>query len=301
MALVRWHAREACSPVELFSQVVVNGLTLGGMLALMAVGLTLIFGILRVVNLAHGELFMVGAYASFFFTHDVGLPYLLTIPISALMAAALATLLYFVVFRRFVGNLLGGAVASIALSVMLQSANALVFTGGQPKPVITPLTQVLEVGPVLISTQRFLVAVCGFAVMLALFLFMSRSRIGRAMRAVTQHQYGALVQGVNFTVVSAAAFALGGGLAGLAGGLMAPLSTLGPSMGLNPLLASFVIVILGGMGSIGGAALAALIIGLQQSAVGTYWSPELSGVVSFALAFAILVVRPTGLFGKAPA
>ena len=287
--------------MELFSQVVVNGLTLAGMLALMAVGLTLIFGILRVVNLAHGELFMVGAFASFFLTHDLDFPYLLSVPLAGLTGAAFGALLYFLVFRRFVGNLLGGAVASIALSVMLQSANALVFTGAQPRTVITPLTQVFEVGPAQFSSQRFLVAVSGFVVMLALFLFMKRSRIGRAMRAVTQHQYGALVQGVNFTVVSAAAFALGGGLAGLAGGLMAPLSTLGPTMGLNPLLASFVIVILGGMGSIGGAALAALIIGLQQSAVGTYWSPELSVVVSFALAFVILVVKPTGLFGRVPA
>jgi branched-chain amino acid transport system permease protein len=278
-------------------QVGFNGVSFGASLALVAVGLTLVFGILRIVNFAHGVMFMLGAYVTYYMTTSLGLGYFVAVVGAGIALGLFGILLDLVIFRRFRGLLLEGAIAAIALALLIESL-ALVVFGGVAKHVESPFANsVVDIGGVRLVGQRLFVIGAAAVLIFALAWFVGATRHGRALRAVQQDPEVARLQGIDVDRMTVLAFAIGGALAGLAGALIAPDQLLFPSMGETPLLLAFVVIIVGGMGSVGGALVAALAVGILQSAVSTYWIPQAASWTSFALALAILTVRPQGLFG----
>lgn len=262
----------------------------------MSIGLTLIFGIIRVVNFAHGVLFMLGAYATLYITETWGLHYFLALALVPLILGALGVLLELAIFRRFRGLLLEGAVVAIAVALLVENLSWQVFSS-VPKKVEGPFDGSFRIAGVIIGTHRLFVVVIALLLILALRAFVESTQVGRGMRALQQDPYAATLQGIPVSRLSALAFGIGAALAGGAGALMAPLQLLLPSMGSTPLLFSFVVIILGGMGSIMGALVASLIVGLVQSTVSTYWSPPAAVGLSFLIAMVILLFKPRGLFG----
>jgi branched-chain amino acid transport system permease protein len=279
-------------------QVVFNGLSFGATLALIALGLTLVFGILRIVNFAHGVLFMVGAYTTYFVVETLGVSYFVAILAAAAASSALAVLLAVTVFRRFQGLLLEGAIAAITLALFLEGAAILVFKA-VPRNVHGPFNGVVDVGGLHLVVHRLFIIAVAVGVVALLQVFVARSAQGRALRAVQQDPFVARLQGISVNRTMVLTFALGGALAGVAGALVAPEQVLLPTMGTAPLQLAFVIVILGGLGSVKGGLIASVLIGLMQSSVATYWTPEAATWTSFILALAILTFRPTGLYGHA--
>ena len=277
-------------------QIVINGLAMGASLALVSIGLTLIFSILRVTNFAHGVLYMLGAYTIVYLSGVLGWNYFVALIVAGIVLALVGLILEVALFSRFHGKLLEGAVMAIGVALFIEAAAWIVF-GGNPKSAPAPFPGVWNLGGIILHKHRiFVMAASAFLVGL-LYLFVGYSRYGRAMRAMQQNAYAASLQGIDVGRISILTFMIGGALAGLAGGLMAPLQMMLPNMGSAPLLLAFVVIILGGMGSVGGALLAAIFIGMVQSVVISLWTPQLALGVSFFLAMLILLVRPKGLFG----
>jgi branched-chain amino acid transport system permease protein len=282
----------------LLVQVVLNGLTAGAMLALMSIGLTLIFGILGVVNFVHGVIFMLGAYITIYFTAELGMNYFVSIMLACVLGAILGVVLEAAFFRRFRGKVLEGAVFAVALALSLEALAFEIF-GGAPRGVQTPLPGVINVAGLIVNKHRLLVVAAALLLVLGLYWFVRSSRYGRAMRAVQQDAYAARLQGIEDSRIAVLTFAIGAALAAVAGGLVAPLQLALPDMGTTPLLLAFVVIIVGGMGSISGAFWAAVLIGLVQSAVTTFWSPQAVIGVTFFIAMLMLALRPTGIAGHA--
>jgi branched-chain amino acid transport system permease protein len=280
-----------------FVQVLVNGVILGAFFSLMAVGLTLIFGVLRVINFTHGVMFMLGAYGTWYAT-DRGVPYLGAVVVAALGVAVLGGVIEVAVLRRFRGLLIEGAVVAIALSILIQNLTNEVIPLA-PQAVDSPFGGTLDAGGVIVAWHRLFLFGAACVLIAGLAVFVRRTATGRAMRALQENPYAAELQGVRADVIAPIVFAIGGGLAGLAGGLIAPVQQLLPGIGDAPLLASFVVVVLGGLGSVAGTLVAAMLIGLTQSAATTYWTGPAAIALSFLLAIAVLVVRPNGLRGNA--
>jgi branched-chain amino acid transport system permease protein len=278
------------------AQVVVNGVAYAASLALVAIGLTLVFGVLRVVNFAHGALFMLGAYATYYVTSSFGWSYYAAIVASGVIIGIFTAIVAISLFSRYRGLLLEGAVMSIALALLIENLGWLGF-GANPQTVNSPLDTVVDIGGVHVVWQRVLIIVVTAVLLGVLQLFVKRGRLGRALRAVQQDDHAARLQGIKVNQVVVLTFAIGGVLAGVAGALVAPTQALLPSMGEEPLLLAFVVIIVGGMGSIPGAVIASVVLGMTESTVSTYWTEQAATWLSFLLVIFVLTVRPRGLLG----
>lgn len=281
----------------MISQIILNGFVLGATIALMAIGFTLIFGILRVVNFWHGEAYMFGAVLIFFLREQHGVNYVLAVAIAVAAVALLGLVSDQTIMRRFRGDLMGGVIATIALYLLFQNGMWYIF-GGRPRGVSSVLTGNITILGTSISAGRLLVVIASFIAIAALGLFINRTKLGKKMRAVQQDREAAQIQGINANRIYGLTFAMATGLAALAGALIAPIYAVTPVMGGGPLMLTFIVVIVGGLGSISGAFLASFIIGFQQSFTAAYWGAELSLAVSFGLALLILLVLPRGLRGE---
>ena len=281
--------------------IVAVGLLLGGIYALVSVGLNLIFGVIRVVNFAQGEFVMLGMYGTFAVSAATGLdPYLgVVVVVPALFVLG-------ALVQRLVLSLLRAEpamqiFATFGLLLLLQNV-VLAVTRGTAYSVNTPVSQIsVGLGTVQIGLSRVIVLLAATAVAGALGLWLQRSTLGRAIRAVAQDQRAATLMGVNTDRVYMLSFGIGAGLAGLAGCLLAPLYTMSPQIGTNFILPAFAVVVLGGLGSVGGAYVGGLIVGMIEALAGYYLDPALKHAVLFAVFIAVLVVRPSGLFGQAGA
>lgn len=280
----------------MIEQLVLNSVVLGSTIALMAVGFTLIFGILRIVNFWHGEAYMFGAAIVYFVSVRLGISY-----IGALIAAVVAVGLmgwvsYGLVFRRFHGNLLGALVVGIAMSLAFQNSMWYAL-GARPVAIPSVITGTITLFGTTVSSERLLVSGVSILVILTLAWFIKFTRLGQAMRAVQQDSEAARTQGISVRRIAGLTFGIATGLAALAGGLVAPLFHVAPPMGAEPLLITFIVVILGGLGSVMGALVVSFIIGFQQCFMAAYWGSEYVITASFALAMLVLIFRPTGLMG----
>lgn len=282
-----------------FWQLVINGLMLGGLFAIISVGLTLIFGIVRLVNFAHGELLMVGMYATFLFTAQLGLhPYLMAPPVVVLL------FILGVAIQRFILQPLLEArdahvqiFATVGLSTALINLALLIFGADLYSTPSMGTRAPIVIGPFRILSGHIVMFLAGIVVVAALHLFMKHTYLGRAIRATAQHRHAAELMGIDIRKIYMITFGIGTGLVGLAAVLVAPMYPVSPTVGTYFVLTAFVVVVLGGMGSLGGAFIGALIIGLVDSLSGYYIAPDLKEVVIFAIFVMILLVRPTGLFG----
>lgn len=279
-------------------QVIANGFVLGAIIALMAIGMTLIFGILRIVNFAHGEFYMLGAIIVFYSMARVGINYIWASLIAIALAGLLGLVVERLVFRRFHGDLIGGCIAAIALSIGFQGVSWVIF-GPRPGRVSSVVTGSVEIFGATVTMERLLISGISLAVILGMAWLISYTKLGTSMRAVQQDSEAALTLGISVNFVCGITFGIATTLAALAGVLMAPLYTITPGIGIMPLIFAFIVIIVGGMGSIMGAFIAAFIIGFQQSFTGSFWGPQFAIAVSFGLAILTLIFRPRGLMGHA--
>lgn len=284
----------------LAAQAVVNGLVVGMLYLLMAIGFTLAFGVMRVVNFAHGQFYMVGAFTLYVCVAHLALPFVAAVAVAAVVALLLGVVVERGVLHSFRGDELNGMIATIGVGMIVENAALWVF-GPNPLSVASGVTGILRVGPFVLPAARVFAIALSAVVLVLFFLFMQRTRTGRAIRAVVQDAEMAEVCGIRARFVYPIGFALGIGLAATAGALMAPLFSVSPFMGGIPLLKAFIVVILGGLGSIPGAALASVLLGVIESVTSTFVSASLADMLQFALVIVIMLVRPGGLLGQAEA
>jgi branched-chain amino acid transport system permease protein len=300
--------------MDFFVQELVNGITTGALYALVALGFSMVYGVLKLLNFAHGDLYMVGAFAGYFVIQWFGGPSALTIPVPLLL------LIMFVVAGGLVGGLgvaierfayrplrdaprIAPLITAIGISFFLENSALLLF-GGQTRVYNTPdfisLSSGISVGPVTIDDVQIMVIVLGAALMIGLQLLVNRTRLGRQMRAVAGDREAAEMLGISVNFTIAVTFFLGSALAGVAGvmaGLMFNQVTnvIGFLVGLK----AFTAAVVGGIGSIPGAMLGGLLIGVAESFITGYISSTYTDLIVFGILIAVMLLRPSGLLGRA--
>lgn len=283
---------------SLVAQALVNGVIIGLLYLLMAIGFTLVFGVMRIVNFAHGEFYMLGAFFAYLLVSRFQLPFVAAVGAAFVLAVVLGWMIEELVLKPFRHDELNGMIATIGLAMILQAVALMAF-GPDPQFMPPVADGSVRLGAVSLPMSRLYVVGFSVAVLLALYVFLGHTRTGRALRAVVQDTEIATAQGVRARLMYPLGFGIGVGLAAIAGALMAPLFSVSPFIGATPLLKAFIVVILGGLGSIPGAALASLLLGVTESAASTFISNSIAEILIFALVMAMLVIRPTGLLGRA--
>jgi branched-chain amino acid transport system permease protein len=284
--------------MDVLVQQLFNGLTIGSVYSLVALGLTLVYGILHIPNFAHGALYMLGGYITLTMMTMLGLSYWLAIFISVFAVGLVGVLM-----ERIVFNPLRNAppihdkIAAIGILLCLEALAQLVW-GADYRTMPTPYNQVVELAGVTLTMQRMLIIVSAVAVMVLLHLFLKKTFIGSSVIAMSQNREGAFLVGINTNKVAMLTFMISGGLAAIASSLAAPINLVFPGMGHLVILKAFVIIILGGMGSIPGAIVGGYILGLSESLGASYISNDYKDIIAFVLLVIILSVKPTGLFAK---
>jgi len=280
----------------MLGQVVINGISLSAIYILVALGFTLLFGIMRVVNFAHGSFAMLGGYALFYFYGQWELPYLLAAPLAAASVAVASLVLERLVFRLFYQKMFQSMIALLGLDMAI-TFTALLVWNPYERSVPTPLDGVLSVSGLIIPEDKLVITGVAAVALLAFWLFTRFTRHGLALRAASQDLEIAQIQGVDTTRLYRLAFLIAIFMAALAGGFYAQTYSLSPTMGERPLLMAFIVVILGGMGSIPGVALGGLLLGFSESALSTFYGSAVSTFVSFGVVFLLLIFRPWGILG----
>lgn len=277
-----------------------EGLVTSSVLALTAVGLSLVFGVMRVVNVAHGEFFMLGAVSAWFVTQAIpGPPWIgfsVALVLCPLIVAGLATVADRLVLARLNYDPEATILATIGLIYLFQQA-ALSFFGPDARPVAAPFTLRLQFPWFGYSGYKLTVIAAALVILSGVWWLMSRTKAGLIMRATQMDRTMAQAFGINVNRVYTGVFALGAGLAAVAAVLIVPISQAYYLMGGDPLLLAFIVVIIGGLGSLRGTVLAALLIGLADGIVSMFFSPTLAKIIATLLVAMVLVIRPQGLFG----
>lgn len=286
--------------IELLLQTSVNALVASCYTALFAIGLVLIFGIMKVVNFAHGEFYMVGAYTVWYLYAEQGIPFAVAVAGGAAAACAIGVFMERLMFRPMRENPLGGLIMSVGMLFILQVGAVLGGGVGRSKQVASPIHGAFDlfgIAGVSIQYHRLLVIACSVAVLLGFWLVMRKTRTGWALRACAQDHEAAALQGININRMSMVAVALGAGMAGLAGALMAPLVPVVPLMGHGVIVTAFIVIIVGGIGSLEGAVIAAIIYSFFHTFLTTMWDGVIASILGLLLMMIVLVVKPSGLFG----
>ena len=285
--------------LELVLQTCVNAVYAASFMALIAVGLMLIFGVMGVVNFAHGELFMLGAYCVVFVYAEQDYPFFLAVALGLVFVGILGIVMERVLFRPVRDNPLAGLIASIGLLLMLQAAIAMGF--GVRMEHIPPPSRVIfhlfGLEGVIIPLQRSYVIAAAILLLGALWLFLHRTRFGWALRACAQDPEAASLQGISINQTARLAMCIAAALAGVAGALAAPLVRTYPYMGHSVIVTAFIVTIVGGLGSLEGAVVAAILYAFVHTFVTTFSDGVIADIVGLLLMLFVLIVRPTGLFG----
>lgn len=277
-----------------------SAVLLAGLYATMAYGLGLIYGVLRVVNLAHGGVLMAGAYLGFCLHERFGIDPYLSLPIVAAAGFALGVVLYQGLVRRIPRGAAGGPASLLLLFgvwLVLRNLAYLVFTGNDRTIRTAYVASSVAIGGSHVSVNRLIVLGISAVIAVALHVLLRRTQVGRAIRAVAQNADSCTLAGIDVHRVYALSFGLGTALSGVAGVLLATIFSFNPSSGSSELLKSFVVVVLGGLGSISGVALAALLVATAEVFAILILPAYLTTAVGFLLLVLVLVVRPGGLFG----
>ncbi len=279
-----------------------EGLVTSAVLALMALGLSLVFGVMRVVNVAHGEFFMLGAVLAWWIasliTGHPAIGFLAALVISPLIVGAIALVAERLVLRRLNYNPEATIVATIGMLYIIQQL-ALTFYGPQARPVDAPFTYRILFPWFGYSGYKLSIIATSIVLLTATWFVLTRTKIGLVMRATQYDSETAQAFGIPVDRVYAGVFALGAMLAAIAAVLIVPISQAHYLMGMDPLLLSFIVVIIGGLGSLRGTVVAAVLIGLSDGIISAFFSPTLAKIIATLLVAMVLVFRPQGLFGTA--
>jgi branched-chain amino acid transport system permease protein len=294
--------------MQYFLSLCTTGLIMGVIYALMALGLTLIFSILRVINFAHGEFYMLGGYASYYIlSMFTSLPPLLAVPLAGLITAVIGLAFEFVFLRPMHQERIErpdeyAILITFGLSFFLMNLALAVF-GPYPHSPPSFFQSAVNLGIMRVSADRLTASVLSLILLALLVVIINKTWVGKALRAVSQDKQAAAVVGINPLAMNTIAFALGAGLAAMAGALLAPSFLLTPDVGAVPSIRSYVIIVLGGMGSIQGSILGGILIGLVES-LGAGYFPDPSRALNYKTAFGlvifalVLLFRPRGFFGR---
>lgn len=277
-------------------QTVFNASYAASYMALIAVGLVLIFGVMGVINFAHGELYMAGAYAIVFFYAWTGLPFFVAVAFGLVLVGCLGVLMELTLFRPLRTNPLGGLIASIGFLLILQTLAVLGF-GLRNQNVPRVSQGGITVGGAFLTYERLYVIIATIVLLAVLWLFLRRSKFGWALRACAQDREAAALQGISINQTARYAMFIGAALAGVAGAMTAPLVAPSPFMGHSVIVTAFIIIIVGGIGSLEGAVVAAVLYAFVHTFVTTFYDGVIANIVGLLLMLAVLVVKPQGLFG----
>jgi len=283
--------------MEQFLQAAIIGVSLGAQYALLALGFTLIFGILGVVNFAHGGFYMLGGYVAYSCVAYLGMPYPVGVVVAIAATAALGWLFELFMLERLIDDHLGTLMLTLGF-YLVTSTDLLTVFGPLSMDFRFPVSGALRLGPVYVPQENLIVLAICLVAIAALWVVLFRTDLGRALRALADDRTVARAQGLRPRVLFPAAFALATGLAGLTGALVTPILALSPGVGDPVLATSFLTVILGGLGSLGGAALAAFIVGIVEAYSSVYFGGSVGALILFVLVLLLLVFRPTGLLGR---
>lgn len=284
--------------METFFQLLANGIAFGSIYAMVAVGLTIVFGILEVVNFAQGEFYMLAAYVTF-------LVYLAQIPYPLAIAIAIATMVVIglVVERFAIRPLIGRAwqlpiLSTLGISIIMQNG-AIVLWTPNPRTIIIDVANInVHIFGIVLVLQKLMIILFALALFIGLHLFIQKTKTGKAMRAVSQNKEACRIIGIDVARISAISFALGAGLSGFGGALVAPVMAIHPVMGILLVIKCFAAVIMGGFGNIKGTIYSAFILAIVESFAVAYVSLQYKDVFAFLVMIIILLLRPAGLFGR---
>ena len=282
--------------LDLALQQIVNGLLVGSTYALMALGLMVILGILQVINMSQGQLYMLGGYCSYFATSWLGIDYFSSIAVAMLMMAAGGIVVERVAVRPFLRRpFYITFLTTIAVSLMLEDGVQILWTA-DPRHIVTPFQPMpIEIGPVFLSTQRIFIFCFAVAIVICFAAFLKWTKVGLAIRALAKDRDTAMLMGINADGIHTMTFAVGAALAGAGGALIGAMFGVYPSMGELPLLKGFALVVVGGMGSVVGVLAASLLLGVAEGLTAAFISTSLVDMVAFATMIGVLLVRPEGL------
>jgi branched-chain amino acid transport system permease protein len=282
----------------MFAIAVMNGLVLGVIYALAALGVSLVVGIMNVINFAHGELYILAGYFSYLFASAFGLNVVSAMVLAVLLVFVLGVLVEYTLIRPTYGNEMYSLILTFILSIVLQSAYLLIFGPYPNKPPnwVNGSTNVF--GLFFYGNQRLAALVAGAAVIVLVFLLIKKTWFGRMIRATSQDREMAELNGINTTRLNMLSFGLGCALAAAAGVILAPVFPVTPNAGVPVALTAFVVVVLGGMGSMWGCVVGGLILGLVENLGAAFISTGYKHVFGFIILILVLLIRPAGLFGR---
>jgi branched-chain amino acid transport system permease protein len=285
-----------------FFEHLINALYIGAIYAIIALGYTMVYGIAKMLNFAHGDVIMVGAYVSWEVCSRMGLPPILSILFAMVATAVLGVIIEGVAYKPLRGApSLAVLITAIGVSFFLQNAAQMIWTADKKIPEKVANVQLFSLfdGKLSISAELVLTIVIAVLIMVGLTLFVNKTKTGKAMRAVSEDREAAQLMGVNVNRTISITFAIGSALAAVAGILLcSKLSDLRPTVGAMPGIRAFTAAVLGGIGSIPGAMLGGMLIGVVETFGGAYISTQFSDAIVFLVLILILLIKPAGLLGK---
>jgi branched-chain amino acid transport system permease protein len=283
----------------IYLQVLANGLVLGGLYAAIAVGFSLVWGVLNVINLLHGSFIILGAYVAFFGYALFGVHPFLSAPLAGFILFAIGYSLQATVINRVIhAPVLMTLTLTFGLDLLLNNAMLLAFKADYRKVVLDPPLGSIFLGPIVKPLDRIAVMIRALLMTYGLYRLLRDSKLGRAIIAIRMDREAAALMGVNVLQMQAMTFAIGAFMAGAAGSLLSIIYPISPLNSITFLGKAFVICVIGGLGSVGGAIVGGITLGLLESLTALWFGPEYAVPISFALLVAFLAVRPTGLLGR---
>jgi urea transport system permease protein len=283
--------------VESFFALFLNGLNSSALILMAALGMVVICGLMNVINLAHGELIMIGAYTAYCITQKAGMSFAVALPAAFAVSAAVGAAMELAVIRRLTGRPAETMLATFGISVVLQQMANLIF-GAQSQCVAIPIPGNFSLGHVVVPYYNVFTILFVTAVLAGTVLLMKKTRFGRRVRAITQNRSMAECLGIDSAHVDTMTFAFGSGLAGLAGALAAPVKSVSPFMGGPYLINSFLTSVVGGIASFFGTTVGSLLVGESTALLGGLTNDVLASILVFLIIIAIIRFKPEGLFAK---
>ncbi len=280
----------------IFLQPCINGLMLGSIYVLVALGLTLIFSIMGIINFAHGELFMLGGFLTYFLGEYYGVNFFLSLLISMIVVGSFGILIERIIFRPLKDEHLSLLVISLGLAIVLQNM-ALILWGPEDRSIPIDFQGVVGILGMKFSNERLVAFIISVVLVIALYLFIGKTKAGKALQALAQEAEAAALQGININKMYALAFGIGCALASAAGSAMGPVFLVSPFMGIMPAMKAFIVIMLGGLGSVAGSVAGGLILGVAESFGATYLGTTFQNMIGFIILMLILIIKPLGLFG----
>ena len=290
--------RDAGNMTEILQQII-NGIAIGGVYVLIALGLTIVFGILGIAHFAHGSVSMFGGYLTFFLAAQHGIPLALAIAIALITGMVLGVLIEVLAYRPVRhANHINAFIVALGLTMMVEGAN-LQFFGAEQIVIPTGATRVFSIGGVTLPELRLYVILAAATLIAAMTLFVEKTKTGQAIRAVAENRDAAILMGINVQMIPLVVFAISTALGVAAGVMVGSLFAIAPGVGEGLVVKGFAVLILGGLGSIPGAVVGGIVLGVTEALAAGFISSAYKDVIAFVVMIAVLLLRPQGLMGRA--